>query len=143
MLRTLAENPSLKEISLILPPPSPGMSLDHTMRYQYMDPRPRDLIVFKPQSSFVDPANHSTNLFAKSPPNVSSPNVSSPSNPLFVPMAHVDDNVRDTIWDCILRFALGVDVYKNGTERMNREQIYQLICTRDSIPRVSMDFKVI
>jgi hypothetical protein len=36
-------------------------------------------------------------------------------------MAHVDEKVRDTIWDCVLRFALEVDVFENDTENWDEQ----------------------
>jgi hypothetical protein len=58
-------------------------------------------------------------------------------------MAHVDDNMRDMIWDHILRLALDVDLYKDGTAYVNGQLLEQLTSTRTSVPQVSKDFKVI
>jgi hypothetical protein len=67
-----------------------------------------------------------------------------PSNPLFVPLAQVSEDVRDTVWDRILRLALEVDSYKDGYMHeefsLSFEQLYR---TRTFIPQVSRAFKVI
>jgi hypothetical protein len=102
MLRTLAENRRLKEIRLIqLPSPSRDWPMDYRAQYGQLEPRLRDLIVFQPESLSLDPTDHSTNSLA-----IGSPNIS-PSDPRFVPMENVDDNVHDTIWDCIFRHLQG------------------------------------
>jgi hypothetical protein len=124
MLHTLAKNPSLKEIRLILPPPRIGQT-DYKMHYQDLEPRVKDLVVFLSEFS-----------------SVGSPNIA-PSDPLFVPMAHVDNNVRDAIWDRILHFALEVDACRDGTKSFNNQLMAQLTDTRTSVPQVSKLFKVI
>jgi hypothetical protein len=138
MLRTLAENRRLKEIRLIqVPSPSRDWPMDYRAQYGQLEPRVRDLIVFEPESLSFDPTDRSTNLLSIGFPNTS------PSNPRFVPMEQVDDNVRDTIWDCILRFALEVDIYKGGGGHMHPRLLDQLAHTRASVPRVCKDFQVI
>jgi hypothetical protein len=137
MLQSLAVNPSLEETHLILPTRY-NWGMYYPTCFRHLDPRPRDLIVFQPASLSVHPTDHSTNLLATGPLTISLP-----SNSLFVPMAHVNDTVRDMIWDCILRFALEVDVYKDGAECMDYYLLARITCTRHSIPRVSRNFKVI
>jgi len=68
--------------------------------------------------------------------------ISIPSNPLFVPLAHVPDDVRDSVWERILRLALEVDTYKDGFVDVHL-MLERLRCTRASIPHVSRTFKVI
>jgi hypothetical protein len=132
ILRTLGKNPSLKEIRLILPP-YPNRNMKALYANLQVDAPFKDLIVFLSESS----DDHSPDLLPNSPPNISPP-----SDPLFVPMAHVD-SMRDMIWDQILCFALEVDLYKDGTAFVNSQLLEQVARTRTSVPQVSKDFRVI
>jgi hypothetical protein len=129
LFRPLAENQSMKEIRLMLPPLNrENMNFDYSVHNMNLDPKVQDLVV--PQPSTVVPTN-------------CSPNISSPSDPLFKPMADVDDNVHDTIWDRILRFTLEADAYEHGSECFAGWLLLQLTRTRTSVPQVSKLFQVI
>jgi hypothetical protein len=129
MLHTLAENRSMNEIRLILPPPRMwNFSVDCSVHNLDLDTKVKDLVVL--QSSTVDPTNCSQNIL-------------SPSNPLFAPMADVDDNVHDAIWDRILRFALEVDAYKDGSKCFDGWLLQQLTRTHTSVSQVFKLFQVI
>jgi hypothetical protein len=125
VLHRITKNPSLQQIRLIqLSSPHPNQgTIDFRTLYSHVDQPLRDLIVFHPETS-------------NGPPNISLP-----SNPLFVPMAHVDQNIRDTIWGYILYFSLQVDVYKDGT-CLSPQMLEQLTRTRTSVPQVSKEFQV-
>ena len=121
MLRGIAHNPFLQEIHLLqVPAPNEG-SMDCRTFYSNVGQPLRDLIVFHPEISN---------------------SISLPSNPLFVPMAHVNPNIRDTIWAHILGFSLEVDIYKDGSTRFSPQMLQQLTRTHTSISQVSKDFRV-
>lgn len=71
--------------------------------------------------------------------------VALPSNEVFVPLAHVSNEVHDAVWGHVLRFALEVDIYRDGyiDERFVKQALEQLFRTRASVPQVSRAFKVI
>ena len=125
VLRRISNNPSLREIRLIrlLSTHHNQGTMDYRTLYSHADQPLRDLIVFHPETSDGPP------------------NISLPSNPLFVPMADVDQNIRDTIWGYILYFSLQVDVYKDGTS-LSPQILRQLTRTRTSVPQVSKEFQV-
>jgi hypothetical protein len=105
-----------------------NLNVDYSMHNLDLDTKVKDLVVL--QSSTVDPTNCSQNIL-------------SPSNPLFAPMANVDDNVHDAIWDRILCFALKVDAYKDGSKCFDGWLLQQLTCTPTSVSQVSKLFQVI
>lgn len=69
--------------------------------------------------------------------------VALPSNEVFVPLAHVSNEVHDAVWGHVLRFALEVDIYRDGyiDERFVKQALEQLFRTRASVPQVSRAFK--
>jgi hypothetical protein len=66
-----------------------------------------------------------------------------PSNPGFVPMAGVSNDIVDAIWDRILRFAFEVDTYCHGVIDDQRvRMLSRLKQTRVSIAQVCRTFRV-
>jgi hypothetical protein len=138
-IHTLGKNPSLKEIRLT--PSNRWLSGADYKSYHkhYLEVgRLKELVVFQdypPNSSHS--VDDSSSSLDKSPSDIILP-----SNPAFVPMAYVEDGVRNTIWDRILHFALDAGVCEDSAGRFHRQLLAQLSRTRSSVPLVCKSFKV-
>jgi hypothetical protein len=63
-----------------------------------------------------------------------------PSDPMFIPLAHVPASVRDSILDRIIQFAFEVDICIDTA--FDEQYLNELNRTRMSITHVSRDFRV-
>jgi hypothetical protein len=124
-IETFAVNPSLKEIRLILPAFAVDDS-DYSAHFIHLEPRLRGLLVFQPARAL--------SVRSRSLADIPYTYTSSPSNPLFVPMAHIEADVRDKIWDRILRLALDVDISGAFVDGICLPLLRRLAHTRKSLP---------